>query len=474
MAESQNIEYKESWRDEYLRWVCGFANANGGKIYIGKNDKGDVCGVKDSKKLLEDIPNKIRNTLGIVADVNLHVDDCGEYIEIIVEPQPYPISYYGEYHYRSGSTKQQLTGQQLNQFLLKKTGITWDSVPIANVDVNKIRNDAFDIFREQAVKNGRMSKENVDIDNLELLDSLNLIDENDNIKRAGILLFHHTPEKWVPGAYIKIAFFKNDADIDYQDEIHGALISQPDKIMDLLYTKYLTAKIDYDGITRVEKYPFPKSAVREALLNAIAHKNYATLTPIQIRVYNDKLIISNDCVFPDDWTIDDLLGQHKSRPYNPLIANAFYRAGFVESWGRGIQKIKSSCADYEAKEPEFTVKKEEFSITFTALSNEVDAKINESDAKNNESDAKSNESNAKSNEIKTRIADLSYEEASQLDKDRLIAIVDPFVDSQGFTGVDIAVYLETSDQVARKLLRKAEKNGVVRSSGSTKDKKYFF
>jgi ATP-dependent DNA helicase RecG len=71
MAESQNIEWKESWRDEYLKWICGFANAQGGKIYIGKKDDGTVIGVSDAKKLMEDIPNKIQNKLGIVADVNL-------------------------------------------------------------------------------------------------------------------------------------------------------------------------------------------------------------------------------------------------------------------------------------------------------------------------------------------------------------------------------------------------------------------
>ena len=62
--ESQNIEYKESWRDEYIKWVCGFANAQGGIILIGINDKGVATGVADSKKLLEDIPNKIKDILG--------------------------------------------------------------------------------------------------------------------------------------------------------------------------------------------------------------------------------------------------------------------------------------------------------------------------------------------------------------------------------------------------------------------------
>ena len=76
MAESQNIEYKESWRDEYLKWVCGFANAQGGKIYIGCDDNGEVVGVKDAKRLMEEIPNKIRDGMGIIVAVSWRRTGC--------------------------------------------------------------------------------------------------------------------------------------------------------------------------------------------------------------------------------------------------------------------------------------------------------------------------------------------------------------------------------------------------------------
>ena len=120
MAEKQDIEWKESWRDEYLKWICGFANAKGGKIYIGTDDNGNVVGLEDSKKLMEDIPNKINNYLGIIVDVNLLEEDGKEYIKIDVPPVSYPVSYRGEYHYRSGSTKQQLVGAALTDFLFAK------------------------------------------------------------------------------------------------------------------------------------------------------------------------------------------------------------------------------------------------------------------------------------------------------------------------------------------------------------------
>ena len=126
MPEQQNIEWKESWRDEYLKWICGFANAQGGKLYIGCDDSGKVVGVSDSKKLMEDIPNKIRDAMGIVVDVNRLTEGDREYIEIDVPPYPIGISCKGVYHYRSGSTKQVLTGPALEAFLMRKHGATWD------------------------------------------------------------------------------------------------------------------------------------------------------------------------------------------------------------------------------------------------------------------------------------------------------------------------------------------------------------
>jgi len=133
MEESQNIEWKENWRDEYLKWICGFANAQGGTIYIGKNDKGEVVGIDNAKRLMDDLPNKIVTNLGIVCDINLLDENEKQLIEIIVEPYPNPVNYKGQYHYRSGSTKQELKGAALDKFLLQRYGKTWDSVPFPGI-----------------------------------------------------------------------------------------------------------------------------------------------------------------------------------------------------------------------------------------------------------------------------------------------------------------------------------------------------
>lgn len=125
-SETQNIEYKSSWHEDYLKWICGFANAIGGIIFIGKDDKGKTVGVKDYAKLMEDIPNKIRNAMGIICDIQLHDENRKKHISIKVNPYSVPVSLRGRFYYRSGSTKMELTGVVLNEFLLKKAGKTWD------------------------------------------------------------------------------------------------------------------------------------------------------------------------------------------------------------------------------------------------------------------------------------------------------------------------------------------------------------
>ena len=92
MKESQHVEWKETWRDEHLRWICGFANADGGVLVIGRNDKGTAVGLPNARRLLEEIPNKVRDILGIMVQVGLREEAGKEYLEIAVEPYPYPVS----------------------------------------------------------------------------------------------------------------------------------------------------------------------------------------------------------------------------------------------------------------------------------------------------------------------------------------------------------------------------------------------
>ncbi len=361
MLEHQAIEWKESWHDEYLEWICGYANAYGGTLYIGKNDNGDVVGIsdKDSRKLLEVIPNKITDTMGIVADVNLLDEGDLQYIEIIVEKYPSLISYHGKYFYRSGSTMRTITGKEMDKALLKSQGRTWDGMPIPKLKVEDLKREAIELFKEKAVRRGRLTPEETAVEDAILLDNLHLFDEDGYLIRAAMLAFYKDPEKWVTGAYVKIGYFdQSDADLRYQDEVHGSLIEQVDKTVDLVYTKYMKALITYEGIQRVEQFMFHQDAFREILLNAIVHKDYSACNPIQISVYEDKIYIWNDGEMPEGLdSTDKLFMKHSSKPYNPKLANVFFMSGMIEAWGRGFDKIKEACARYDGPLPEYNISK---------------------------------------------------------------------------------------------------------------------
>ena len=353
MKENQNIEWKESWKDEYLKWICGFANAEGGTLVIGKNDKGVAVGVSNAAKLLEDLPNKIRDVLGVMADVRLVKEAGKELVEVRVAPYPSPISCRGEYHYRSGSTKQELKGAALDRFILRKYGRTWDSAPFPHVTVKDLSKPAMALFKKLAKESQRLEPGLLRCSASVLIEKLGLI-EGSYLKRAALLLFHPEPDRFFTGAFVKIGYFRGDVDLIYHDEVHGDLFTQVQKTMELLLIKYLKAAISYRGIQRIESYPVPREALREALLNALIHRDYANTAPIQIRVYDDRLCIWNPGVLPESWTVRKLFSQHSSCPYNPLIANAFFRAGEIEAWGRGVQRIVNTCKEAGLPKPTVT------------------------------------------------------------------------------------------------------------------------
>ena len=340
--EHQQLEWKASWRDEHLKWVCAFANAEGGTLVIGRDDEGRAVGVAGARKLLEDLPNKARDLLGVVVQVNLRQVDGMNVLELVTPAYPTPISYRGHYYQRSGSTLQELKGAALDRFLLRRYGRTWDGAPLPGVTAAELSPTAFAQFRALATRSGRLDEAALAEPDAGLLAKLRLT-ESGYLKRAAVLLFHPDPLRHVGGAFVKIGFFREAAELVYHDEVNGDLFTQVRQTLDLLLTKYLKAAVGYEDIVRVERFPVPREALREAVLNALVHRDYMVSAPVQIRVYDDKLVLWNPAVLPEGWSAETLLHPHSSQPHNPDVANAFFRAGEIEAWGRGIERIVNAC-----------------------------------------------------------------------------------------------------------------------------------
>ena len=154
-----------------------------------------------------------------------------------------------------------------------------------------------------------------------------------------------------------------------------------------MFFKYLKAYISYEGLQRLEEFLFPRPALREALLNAVVHKDYSSGVPIQISVYDDKIVLWSSGQLPQDWTIERLLGKHPSAPYNPLLANAFFRAGYIESWGRGIEKINRECREHDIAPPLYDYGMSGLMLTFMANPEHLRAARGEQENKQHRGDA---------------------------------------------------------------------------------------
>ncbi|SEW52368.1 ATP-binding protein [Chitinophaga arvensicola] len=364
MPEQHNIEYKQSWRDEYLKWICGFANAQGGKLFIGIDDDGIVVGVDEYGKLMDDIPNKVVNHLGLVADVNLHKKENRHYIEIVVPTSSVPIAYHGIYHYRSGSTKQELKGIALQNLLLRKIGRKWEDMPIEGGTLKDLNEGTIQLFIAKAVEKNRIPSAAGEMRIDVLLKNLDLITEQGQLTNASMLLFGKDLMKVTVTASFKIGRFgKSSHDLLFHDIVETNIFDMADKVMEVLKTKYLIRPISYKGLERLEPLEYPESALREAVLNSIIHKDYSS-TYIFLRVYDDRLHLWNPGSLPEELSIDELRKEHSSYPRNKNIANVFFKSGYIESWGRGINKIIDAC--FEAGLPEPLIEEEQggFSITF--------------------------------------------------------------------------------------------------------------
>ena len=352
MREEQDIEFKKEWRNEHLKTIAGFANTEDGVMFIGVDDNGRTVALSNIKKLLEDIPNTIRNKLQITPSVKIEEKDDREVIKITVNSSDFPVFLDGKINIRSGSTTQELKGSELTNFLLEKTGKTWDSLTV-DATFDDLDLETFEYFKGLAIdrlpeiKNASYKK---------IFRNLELITNDEKLTRALILLFGKKPQTFFITAQGRVGRFKTPTEILDTVIADGNLFKQLDTLMNAI-KKHLNVRFEIKGIERKDVWDYPLEALREAVINALIHKDYLNTAEIQIKVYDDRLWIWNPGKLPKQLTIESLKTEHSSFPKNPLIASVFYYAGFIERWGSGTKRMIDLCKVQGLPEPEF---KEEF------------------------------------------------------------------------------------------------------------------
>ncbi len=348
--ENQNIEFKETWRDEFLKTIASFANTSGGTMFIGINDNGKTVGVENSVYLLENLPNKIIQKLSILAEVNQVNNGGFAIIEIKVGKYDNPISFNGKYYIRIGSTTQELADKELHRFLLQKSKISWESLIEEEATLDEIKESTIEKFKQFAKKRvpGIDSEDTVSV-----LKKLNLLNAKGQLKRAAILLFGKDVRKYFMSAYFKIGKFQSETALVTDDVIEGNLFEQLEQVMQVLRGKYIRLIVkEYKDWRRIEEFEYPEEALREAIINALIHKDYSG-SHIQMKVFDDKIILWNQGKLLEGITLPELKTSHQSVQRNELLCEAFYRADFIEAWGRGTIKIVDLCKAANLPEPEY-------------------------------------------------------------------------------------------------------------------------
>jgi len=453
MPESQNIEFKTNWRDEYLKWVCGFANAGGGKLYIGLNDNGKVAGLVNQNELMEQLPNKFRDILGVYTEVNLHRKDDKYFIEIIVPRYDVPISLRGKYYIRSGNTLQEVRGPALNEFILKRTGKTWDDFPEPRASSDDIDENSIKQFLKDARKAKRISIEE-DIEIPELLEKLRLL-EDGQLKRAAVVLFGMDPGKFYPNLSVKIGKFgSSDADLKHHEVIEGNIVQLKEAIGEMLNAKFFVHPIDFVGMQRVERDEYPVAAIREMILNALVHRNYMGAST-QIRLYDYHFSIWNDGGLPDGITEEDLKRVHRSKPRNPLIADISFKGGYIDAWGRGTIKIIEACKDAGLPDP--VLKEEQGGFLSQIFKNQ----------KPHKKTADTTTDSHSTSEIRKKYGAFAEEVRKKYGRSAE-EILSEIVDNAEITMEEIAEQIGKSQSTVEKSIKKLRNAGILTRVGSTK------
>ena len=364
MREDLHTELKREWKDEYLRNVAALANAEGGTVYVGIDDHGDIHGVDRVDHLLKALPDKIQNILGIVAVVDNHVKDGKDYLTINVSPSPDTVLLDGRLYVKSGSTTRELRGTEMRNFLTTRGDLAWADESV-DVEPEQLDTYAFRAFKKAAVSMRRLTQEESELPMADILGKLNLI-RNGKPTRAAMILFSPDAETVSGAAGIRICKEIN-GDIEFFDEIYGPMFLSVDRALDLIMTKYTVTPITYEGIIRVENYPYPKDAIREALINAVANADYGCTYPIKISVLPDRLIIQNPGSLPYGYTVEQIIKGRVSKPRNRGIAMVFRTAGMSEAFGRGFEKMSLPYREQGVTLPEYEALPQDFLAFFTNI-----------------------------------------------------------------------------------------------------------
>ncbi len=342
--ESEHLARATIFDDSCLETVSAMANAKGGVLVLSSIDE---------ITLQNGLQKIATNTQpAILPEWELHEHEGARLIMLRIPEAPIkPVAVYGRCYQRRGATNYLLSAAEIARLHFESLGKSWDALPheaasLDELDENKLR--AF--IKQTNEKRRRQLDEHAPSTDILAREALLA---NGKLTLASLLLFAKHPQRFVPHARIKAGRFKSETLIVDDQEIAGNLFEQVNAAFAFIQ-KHLSVRLIITGQPqREEVWDYPLEALREALINAVCHRDYTVAIETQIRVYDDHIVIWNPGSLPPSLRVEDLKGRHQSVPRNKLISTIFYEAGLIEKWGSGTNRIIEECRKYGLADPEW-------------------------------------------------------------------------------------------------------------------------
>ncbi|MFA4888753.1 MAG: helix-turn-helix domain-containing protein [Candidatus Omnitrophota bacterium] len=363
--ESGLVEFKETFDREAVETIGAFANTKGGIVVIGVSDKGKIKGISIGKATLSDWTNQISQSTEprVIPEIE-QVKIEGKEIAIIrIKEYPIkPISVKGKCFRRVGNSNRTMTAQEISEMHLHSIGSSWDAFPARGKTVNDIDLKKVARYIKEANANGRRKIEDEPKDVLQKLEFV----KDKKASWAAILVFGKEPQRPLSQSAVHCGRFKIDKTQILDDlMIESDLISQVDEVIKFI-TRHISVRYEFEGKPkRKEIWEYPLEALREAVINAIVHRDYSISSNVQVEIYDDRIEIWNPGGLLPGITVEDLYKkEHKSVTRNKLIAQVFYDIGYIEKYGSGTIKIIDLCKQNGLPSPEFKEVFGGFSVIF--------------------------------------------------------------------------------------------------------------
>ena len=338
-------EFKTSFNEEVIVTLVAFANAKGGKVYVGVNDGGNVVGVDLGSESLAKWINEIKQKTGpsVVPDADIIEMDGKTVVELSVQEYPVkPVSAKGRYYRRQANSNHLLSLDEIANLHLQTRNSSWDFYTdpkhsIADLDMELV---------QQVID--RMNRRGMSIyDTPEVfLRKKELCDENGNITYGAYLLFKKREDIMTT---IELGHFQDDKGILIKDSLRlkGNLVGEVEEVMAFVKKHInMAVVIVPDQVENVQRWDYPLVAIREIVLNMIVHRDYRSSADSVVKVFSNRMEFFNPGALPDGLTVEQLMSnEYGSRPRNKQIADVFKDMGEIEKYGSGIRRV---CEMFEA------------------------------------------------------------------------------------------------------------------------------